>query len=224
MLIAEYNGHRVTERDLKGNVLWQRQVQTPVACQRLPNGNTFIACPSQLLIVDAANKQVFHHARPGNDIMTARRLRDGQIVFVANGGQAIRLDANGKHVRTFPVNYQHQFGGIDVLRNGHLLVPQIHLGKVVEFDLEGKVVWSATCSIPRRRNGCPTATRWLPASTIRGCSRWTGPARKSGTFNPVPAPGRQPAVEITPQAHGLQTVGGRTLSWPGARFRCLPLF
>ena len=107
------------------------------------------------MIVDTANKQLFHYPRPGNDIMTARRLRDGQIVFVANGGQAIRLDANGKQVRTFPVNYQHQFGGIDVLRNGHLLVPQINLGKVVEFDLEGKAVWSADVLNPTSAQRLP---------------------------------------------------------------------
>src|SRR5205823_1366834 len=37
VLVAELNGGRVTERDLKGHVLWQYAVNTPIAVQRLPN-------------------------------------------------------------------------------------------------------------------------------------------------------------------------------------------
>ena len=36
----------VSERDLQGKIVWERQVDLPVACQRLPGGQTFIATRS----------------------------------------------------------------------------------------------------------------------------------------------------------------------------------
>jgi hypothetical protein len=35
VLVAEMNANRVTERDFKGKILWEKQFQMPVACQRL---------------------------------------------------------------------------------------------------------------------------------------------------------------------------------------------
>src|SRR5262249_23315390 len=45
VLVAEHNVPRVCEYDLQGRELWQYPVVNgnPIACQRLPNGNTFIA-------------------------------------------------------------------------------------------------------------------------------------------------------------------------------------
>src|SRR5262249_21199411 len=76
-LIAEMNGARVTERNRKGEVLRQFQAQQPVACQRLGNGNTFIATPNQALEVDAAGKQVFSFNRGRWDIVGGRKHRNG---------------------------------------------------------------------------------------------------------------------------------------------------
>src|SRR5262249_3705539 len=42
VLVAEYHGNRVTERDFKGEIVWQRAFDGPQMAQRLPNGNTFI--------------------------------------------------------------------------------------------------------------------------------------------------------------------------------------
>src|SRR5258708_36232312 len=51
VLITEYSGRHVSERDFKGNILWQRQnlPGMPVNAQRLANGNTFIATNTELL-------------------------------------------------------------------------------------------------------------------------------------------------------------------------------
>jgi len=45
VLIAEYLGRRVTERDLKGTSL-DRAVPLPIACQRLPGGLTLLRAAS----------------------------------------------------------------------------------------------------------------------------------------------------------------------------------
>src|SRR5208282_1718828 len=56
ILVAESN--RVTERDVRGTVLWKLEGITPVSVQRLPNGNTFIPCNDVLVEVDRRGKDV----------------------------------------------------------------------------------------------------------------------------------------------------------------------
>src|SRR5262249_53364588 len=52
VLVAEYHASRVTERNHKGEVLWQKEVNGPLVAQRLANGNTFVATDGQLIEVD----------------------------------------------------------------------------------------------------------------------------------------------------------------------------
>src|SRR5262249_36264783 len=67
VLIAEYNGRKITERDFRGNVLWEKQGLggMPTNAQRLANGNTFIATNADLLEVDRTGKEVFRHTFGG---------------------------------------------------------------------------------------------------------------------------------------------------------------
>jgi hypothetical protein len=158
VLIAEFSGGQVTERNTKGEVLWTKKVTFPLACQRLPNGNTFIVTLNQLLEVDRAGKEVFTHPRPGSDIIVGQKLRNGQIVFITNGGNMVRLDSTGKELRTVNVAAQQPNGSnIDVLPNGRILAPQYSNNKVVEYDADGKVVWGAT--VPQLQ---PTSVQRLP--------------------------------------------------------------
>ena len=75
ILIAECNVNRVTERDLKGNILWQKQVNVPVNIQRLPNGNTFIAGQNYLVEVDRTGKEVYKIQNVPGGVLSAYRLR-----------------------------------------------------------------------------------------------------------------------------------------------------
>jgi HEAT repeat protein len=149
VLIAEYLNRRVTERDFKGNVKWERQAVMPIGCQRLPNGDTFIATRRQLLIVDASGKETFTYNHPGTSIAAARRLRDGQFIVVTSGGTLERLDARGHMVKSFSVGQVYTLGGsIDVLPGGRVLVPQYRDNKVVEYDADGRKLWEARVSFP----------------------------------------------------------------------------
>ncbi|HXG12587.1 MAG TPA: HEAT repeat domain-containing protein [Gemmataceae bacterium] len=148
VLIAEYNSNRVTERNLKNEILWQKQLGAPaVSCQRLPNGNTFIATRMQILEVDPAGKEVLVINRPNGDLMAAHKLRDGQIVCTTSTGLCIKMDAAGKELKRFAVG-NVAIGSLEVLPNGRVLIPQYNNNKVVEYDPEGKVVWEASVSQP----------------------------------------------------------------------------
>jgi HEAT repeat protein len=135
ILVAETN--RVTERDLRGTVLWKLEGIAPVSVQRLPNGNTFIPCNDVLIEVDRRGKEVFRAMVGG--IMAARRLPDGRIIAFDNGREIIQLDKAGKEVKRSPV----MVGGAgcnEVLDNGHVLTLSPGMGNCTEFDQDGNEI------------------------------------------------------------------------------------
>lgn len=149
VLIAEQGVNRVTERDLKGNVLWQKPLNVPLSVQRLPNGNAFLVGRGQMVEVDRAGKELFNHNRPNQDIMAGARLRDGHIVFLNYNWEYTRLDAQGKTVKSFRLG-PLPFGSntIDFLPNDRILVPDANTNRVVEFDPDGKRVWDIPINQP----------------------------------------------------------------------------
>lgn len=151
VLIAEYMGRRVTERDFEGKVVWELPLAMPLGCQRLPGGDTFIVTRKQLLVVDGDKKVNASYTHPvgAGSITAAQRLRDGSTVLLASTGRCHWLDAQGRETKSFQAGYVYSLGGnIDVLPNRHILVPLYRDNQVVEFDLDGKTVWSAKVQTP----------------------------------------------------------------------------
>jgi hypothetical protein len=155
VLITEFRANRVTERNHKGEIVWEKAIPMPIAAQRLPNGNTFMASRNQLMEVDKDGKEVFNQRRPSYDVMAALKLRDGQIAMITSGGQFKRLDTEGKEIKSFVVGNVQTFGAIDVLPNGRVLVPLYYNNKVVEYDAEGKSVWEAAIQWPSSASRLP---------------------------------------------------------------------
>lgn len=156
VLIVEYNANRVTERDFKGTVLWEKQLNnSPVNAQRLPNGNTFIAVENQLIELDRSGKQIFAYDRPNHDVNAAIKMRNGQIHLITSRSTYHKLDASGKEIKTFPVGQISYTSGFDVLPNGRILVPQYSSGKVIEYDTDGKAVWEASQAMPNSATRLP---------------------------------------------------------------------
>jgi HEAT repeat protein len=151
VLVAEHNGNRVTERDKTGKIVWEKQVNMPIVAQRLPNGNTFVATRNQILEFNPKGEEVFSYVRPrGEQIMRAQKLRNGDIGIITQLGvtRYVRLDAKGKEIGGFGVEVATSGGRIDVLPNGHVLVPENQNNRVAEFDTQGKVVWEKTVTQP----------------------------------------------------------------------------
>jgi len=147
LLVTEYNGQRVTERNLKGDILWQVSVPSwPMSAERLPNGQTFVVCRNMLLQYDRSGRQIFKVDRP-HDIMSARRLPSGQIVVVTSNRQILRLDRSGKELKSamIPNVYYNQN---EILNNGNVIVPLGWNNAVVEYNMDGKEVWKASVPQP----------------------------------------------------------------------------
>jgi HEAT repeat protein len=150
VLIVEYTAGRVSERTFKGEIKWQKDVGSqPLGAQRLRNGNTFVYTRNLLLELDRTGKEVRRLTRPF-DVIAAHRRPDGQVWVLSSHGKFIRLDRTGKELSSFAVTGMTMTMGTNmhVLRNGHVVVPHYRLSKVVEYDRDGKEVWSASVARP----------------------------------------------------------------------------
>lgn len=168
-LVAEYHAHRVTERNTKGEVLWEKRVTGPLVAQRLPNGNTFIVTDMTLIEVDKDNKDVFTFSFPsGEKFMKGMKLPNGEIAVLTNEARVVRLSPAGKQIHTFNVSMGARlFGGrIHMLPSGRVLIPHNHENKVVEFDSRGRAIWEVSVEQPvaatRLPNGNTVVTTMLP--------------------------------------------------------------
>ena len=154
VLVAEHDGGRVSERTRDGEVRWERKIDMPLVAQRLLNGNTFIGTRTQVQELDRDNKVVFNHFPPGGEmIMRAQKLRNGDIALILSSGgvgdaRFVRLDAKGRELKSFAVNVRTSGGRIDVLPNGHVMVPENSANRVVELDADGKEVWKVDIDRP----------------------------------------------------------------------------
>jgi HEAT repeat protein len=149
VLVAEHNGNIVTERNREGKVVWKKEVEGPIMAQRLPNGRTFISSRAQLLEVDKNGKETFSYSRPDGDaFMKAIKLSNGDMAFITDAGVCARINSAGKELKSFSVNLQTYGGRLEVLPNGHVVVPQTPNNEVVEFDADGKPVWQAKFDQP----------------------------------------------------------------------------
>jgi hypothetical protein len=176
VLIAEHEANRVSERNLKGEIVWKQAVEGPLAAQRLPNGNTFITTQTQLLEVDKNGKEVFSYVRPdGAQFMRATKLRNGDVACIINLGvqRFVRLTPAGrglKEVKSWGVQVRTSGGHLDVLPNGHVLIPEMDNNRVVEYDADGQNVWEVTVDQPiaavRLPNGNTLITLYRQKSAI----------------------------------------------------------
>ena len=150
VLLAEYAIRLVSERNLKGDILWQYRAGGPVlGARRLANGDTFITARNQLVEVDKDGKEVFNLPRP-MDVCAAAKFRDGTIALLVNNGRVLHLDETGKELKALPLSGPVLAVGsnIEALPNGHVLVPLYSTNKVIEIDDDGKTVWEADTQQP----------------------------------------------------------------------------
>ena len=197
-------GHGVREVTRAGKVVFDYQSKSEIyACQRLPDGNTFVGeCNSgRLLVIDPKGGIVkdLRLLPEGTDgghtyMRNARRLANGNFLVCHYGGQEVReYDPQGKVVRTIPAP-----GGPHSavrLANGNTLVAcgDMKCGtgpRVFEVDAGGKTVWEVRDGeLPGIRFAFMTGVQRLPnGNTV--ISNWLG----HGRFGTAPH-----LIEVTPE-------------------------
>ncbi len=119
----------------------------------LPNRNVLFAHQYAITEVTAEKKVVWNYdAPPNTEIHTAQPFGTNSVWFVQNGDPAKFMIVNktsGKTEREFilpvknPKGVHGQFRQARMTATGTLLVAHMDLGKAVEYDLDGKALWSA---------------------------------------------------------------------------------
>src|SRR5262249_18495262 len=92
-------------------------------------------------------RELYAINRANNDVVAARKMRDGQIVCVSTQRTVARLDTEGKELKTFTLPAVMN-AGVEVLPNGPVLVCVAWMRKLTEYDTEGKNVWEVTVQQP----------------------------------------------------------------------------
>ena len=156
VLIAESSKQVITERDLLGNIKWQKNVGgQPTGCQRLPNGHTFVSLYSSVIEYNRDGKEVFN-LQLGRGSNAIRKHRNGNIVF-ATDGELVEVTTQNKPVRTIPLPKEGMWVGIQDLPGDRFMVANSANGRVLEIDKTGKILWegavTGACGVWRLPNG-----------------------------------------------------------------------
>jgi hypothetical protein len=118
----------------------------------LPNGNILFAHQHGITEINREKKAVWNYeAPPDTEIHTVQPYGANSVVFVLNGNPAKAVVMNKatlaiEHEFTLPVKSPEtihpQFRRARLTPAGTLLVAHMDMGKVVEYDLTGKAIWS----------------------------------------------------------------------------------
>jgi HEAT repeat protein len=142
VVVAENHASRVSERDLTGKIVWQRQVNgNPHNLQRLPNGHILVATNLQIVEVDRTGKEVFtlNNLQPQFGQLTgAYKSRNGHYICMTQNGKCVHYDAKGKELKSFHANRNNAW--MDLLPNGRILLAQNGSNKAGEYDSDGKLL------------------------------------------------------------------------------------
>ena len=158
-----------------GKVVWQytMPLRTPTGSIQefddatlLSNGNIIFSKMSGAGMVSLDKKIVWEYpAPPGTEIHSCQSIGKDRVLIMRNGNpaQAMIIDtATGKIEKEIPIpttvkGTHGQFRHIRMTKAGTILVPHMSEGKVVEYDLDGKDVWSVKAqsawSAVRLKNG-----------------------------------------------------------------------
>jgi len=158
-----------------GKIVWQYSIPIRTAngntqefddATMLSNGNVVFSRMSGAGMISPEKKILWeYNAPPGTEIHSCQYLGNDRVLIMRNGNPAQAMIINtvsGKVEKEIPIptpikETHLQFRHIRMTKAGTLLVPHLGEGKVVEYDLNGKVLWSINAESPwqaiRLRNG-----------------------------------------------------------------------
>jgi hypothetical protein len=146
----------------QGKVVWSYNESTNKGeisdATLLSNGNVLFAHQFGVTLI-GPDKQVLwnHDAPPQYEIHTARPIGTNHVLFIQNGPEPKLLVVNiaiGAMEKEIPLsvgftNKTHgQFRHAELTDAGTVLIAHMDLGKVVEYDADGKVLWSVDVPSP----------------------------------------------------------------------------
>jgi len=159
----------------EGKIVWQYSMPIKTAsggnqefddATLLSNGNVIFSRMSGAGMVNSEKKLLWDYPAPaGTEIHSCQSIAKDRVLIMRNGNPAQAMiinTATGNIEKEIPIpttvtGIHGQFRHIRMTKAGTLLVPHLGEGKVVEYDLNGKVLWSVAAKSPwhavRLKNG-----------------------------------------------------------------------
>jgi len=159
----------------EGKIAWQYSMPIKTAtggnqefddATLLSDGNVIFSRMSGAGMVSPDKKLLWDYpAPPGTEIHSCQSIGKDRVLIMRNGNPAQAMiinTATSKIEKEIPIpttvtGTHGQFRHIRMTKAGTLLVPHLGDGKVVEYDLDGKVLWSVAAKSPwhavRLKNG-----------------------------------------------------------------------
>ena len=158
-----------------GKIVWEYSMPLKTEAGRnqefddatlLADGNVIFSRMSGAGMVSPDKKLLWDYAAPpGTEVHSCQSLGQNRVLIMRNGNPAQAMiinTATGKIEKEIPIpntvkGTHGQFRHIRLTPAGTLLVPHLGEGKVVEYDLNGKVLWTVATPSPwqavRLKNG-----------------------------------------------------------------------
>lgn len=159
----------------EGKIVWQYSIPIKAAsggnqefddATLLANGNVIFSRMSGAGMVSLDKKLLWDYpAPPKTEIHSCQSIGPDRVLIMRNGNPAQAMiinTASGQIEKEIPIptivsNTHGQFRHIRMTKAGTLLVPHLGENKVVEYDLDGKALWSVPAPSPwqavRLKNG-----------------------------------------------------------------------
>jgi len=154
----------------------------------LTNGNVLFAHQFGVTLITSKKEVLWNYNAPvGCEIHTAQPIGKDHVVFIQNGDTARLFVVNiksGKIVKSFPLTVRNpksihgQFRHARLTTNGTILVAHMDMGKVIEYDINGKILFQLNVpgiwSVEPLRNGNFLVTNkgFVTEFTNKGDSVW----------------------------------------------------
>jgi len=182
----------------EGKVIWQYSIPLHLPDKRiqefddatlLSDGNIIFSRMSGAGMVSPDKKLVWEYAAPpGTEIHSIQSIGKDRVLIMRNGNPAQAMifnTASNTVERVIPIpttvkGTHGQFRHIRMTPAGTILVPHMSEGKVVEYDLNGRVVWSVSAPHPwqavRLKNGdtliSGDAAKYVREVDLKGETVW----------------------------------------------------
>ncbi len=145
-IAGSYQDRTVVEFDEAGNEVWRMNDLPggPMAVQRLDNGNTLLAIPDAMQVIEVSpDKKIVWKAAIDGRPTYARRLEDGRTLIALQQHQkVVEVDEAGKVAWEIPI--KGMSFSADRTPTGTTLICDLQKGEVREYDRSGAVVFTKT--------------------------------------------------------------------------------
>jgi hypothetical protein len=166
----------IVEATIDGKRIWGKDLRRPFASvgvrglQLTATGDLFFSNSEQLVEMDRNGKEKVLYQTPrvsGFGIQDARKLKTGYIAIVTSDSMLRWLDSDGKELKGFKIPSETSIAKLDALDDGRVVIGLFGTGKVLEYDINGKLIWEVRAKSPTSVQRLPNGNTLIASQSDR---------------------------------------------------------